>query len=202
MHRKWKAFHNPRDYDEFSLLRKRQLRIQKQCFTSFTNRTETLIKNSPKHFWRYVKSKRGGSNYPQNFTLDSESFDDGQQICLAFSNYFQKAFSAPRVSSTNMHHVLSGIDGKYSTCFSYMMSSEVVSTAPELLAGLSLYVPSHGTRKIATFSVPFHATNYGKNCVLTRISQTYNTQFIDVDIFVGSKTTFRRGLNDTLPGNR
>ncbi|KAL4720132.1 hypothetical protein ACJJTC_004417 [Scirpophaga incertulas] len=108
MHRKWKAFHNPRDYDEFSLLRKRQLRIQKQCFTSFTNRTETLIKNSLEHFWRYVKSKRGGSNYPQNFTLDSESFDDGQQICLAFSNYFQKAFSAPRVSSTNMHHVLSG----------------------------------------------------------------------------------------------
>ncbi|KAL4705876.1 hypothetical protein ACJJTC_002757 [Scirpophaga incertulas] len=73
---------------------------------------------------------------------------------------------------------------------------------PELLAGLSLYVPSYGTRKLATFSVPFHATNYGKNCVLTRISQTYNTQFIDVDIFVGSKTTFRRGLNDTLPGNR
>lgn len=95
VHAKWKKFKNNRDYDEFSLLRARQHRVQKQCFESFTARAEEGIRRTPKIFWKYVKSKRGSSNYPKQFTYENNSYNGGDQICEAFNNFFEKMFSHP-----------------------------------------------------------------------------------------------------------
>ncbi|CAH2107681.1 unnamed protein product [Euphydryas editha] len=90
MHKKWKKFRNPLDYDEFSLLRARQHRIQKQCFNNFTDSAGKIIKNNPRYFWKYVKSKRGGSNYPNVLKRGNTNFSDGPSICSAFNDFFKK----------------------------------------------------------------------------------------------------------------
>lgn len=93
IHKKWKKYHNPRDYDEFKILRTRQHLIQKQCFDVFTRNAESIIKTNPKYFWTYVKSKRGGSSYPRHFTLGSSNYTDGQEICSAFNTFFESVFT-------------------------------------------------------------------------------------------------------------
>lgn len=92
IHKKWKRFRNPRDYDEYNLLRNRFKRMQEQCFKEFTARAEVNIKRTPKYFWTYVKSKRGSSNYPKQFTLNNNVFSEGQIICNAFNTFFENVF--------------------------------------------------------------------------------------------------------------
>lgn len=111
MHRKWKRYGNPRDYDEFSLLRARQRRIQTQCFESFTKNTEKIIRHSPKYFWRYVKAKKGGSSYPKNFTLGNSKYDNGQSICEAFNEFFDSVFIR---SSSNINYSYSSANQDFS----------------------------------------------------------------------------------------
>lgn len=94
IHKRWKKFHNIRDYDEFSLLRARQHKLEKQCFDNFTRRAEERIRRSPKMFWSYVKSKRGTSNYPKQLTFENNTYDSGEAICAAFSKFFQKMFNS------------------------------------------------------------------------------------------------------------
>lgn len=95
VHKKWKKSNNPRDYDEFSMLRKRQQRVQKECYNNFITRSECNIKNNPKYFWTYVKSKRGGSAYPNYFVVDNKKETDTQNICNAFNMFFESVFSQP-----------------------------------------------------------------------------------------------------------
>lgn len=95
VHKRWKKFGNPRDYDEFSLLRVRQKCVQNKCFEHFTRNSERNIKYSPKLFWKYVKSKRGGSNYPHSFTLGNLQVTNGQNICTAFNSFFKSVYGHP-----------------------------------------------------------------------------------------------------------
>ena len=93
VHRKWKKYSNPRDYDEFRLLRERQRRVQSQCFDNFIRNAEENIKKSPKYFWKFVKSKKGGSNYPRLFTINGNNYTNGQDICTAFNDFFESVFT-------------------------------------------------------------------------------------------------------------
>lgn len=94
-HRLWKRTLNPSDYDVFKLLRTRQKRVQELCLKEYTSRIEQLLKTTPKIFWTYVKSKRGGSSYPNAFSLADTKFTGGLQICEAFSSYFEGVFCRP-----------------------------------------------------------------------------------------------------------
>lgn len=69
---------------------------------------------------------------------------------------------------------------------------------PELVAQLALRVPARRTRHTPLFAVPLHHTNYGRNAVLTRILHTYNTEFCEVDPFMGNKKTFLKGISVAL----
>lgn len=100
-HRKWKVTNNPRDKDTFSLLRSRQHRVQAQCFKRFCDNTEKLIKTTPKIFWKYVKSKRGGSIYPHYFTLGDKKYIDPVNICNAFNEFFESVFISSSSSGVN-----------------------------------------------------------------------------------------------------
>lgn len=92
MHRRWKKFANPRDYDEFSLLRSREKAVQAQCFGRFMMNTQNLIRYNPKYFWKYVKSKKGGSIYPKTFKQNNVEYTDGRTICTAFNKFFESVF--------------------------------------------------------------------------------------------------------------
>lgn len=101
-HNKWKKYNNPRDRDTFSLLRNRQKRVQDACFKRFVNNSETLIKYTPKIFWKYVKSKRGGSAYPRQCSLGDQNYTDAHDICSAFNKFFESTFAAS--SSIGIHN--------------------------------------------------------------------------------------------------
>lgn len=98
-HSRWKKFGNRLDYDEFSLLRSREHRVQKECFKKFTSNCESNIKSHPKMFWTFVKALRGGSTYPKSLSLNGNEYADGKGICDAFSSFFQSVFGSP--SNTN-----------------------------------------------------------------------------------------------------
>ncbi|KAJ0178985.1 hypothetical protein K1T71_005760 [Dendrolimus kikuchii] len=102
LHSRWKRFGNPRDYYEYSMLRDRQTHIIKKCYNNFINSSSKLIQHSPKYFWKYVKSKRGGSNYPNKFNLGKENFSDGQSICSAFNRFFKSVFIHPTSPISNI----------------------------------------------------------------------------------------------------
>jgi hypothetical protein len=133
LHRRWKKYLNPRDYDEFSLLRARQKRVQDECFHRFTQNTETYIKRSPKIFWKYVKSKRGGSNYPNSFQLGSSQYSGGKEICDAFNSFFESVFATASSSSNllvnphpiNQSDVLSSVIITSDTVLKYLKSLDI-----------------------------------------------------------------------------
>lgn len=94
-HSKWKKYKNPRDYDEFALLRSRQRRIQTLCFNNYIATAEKEIKTNPKFIWKFIKSLRGNSGYPSQFTLGRSNYSDGPSICNAFNSYFESVFAQP-----------------------------------------------------------------------------------------------------------
>lgn len=104
IHKKWKRYRNPRDYDEFSLLRDRVKTVQAKCFEDFTKKAENIIKTCPKYFWTYVKSKRRGSSYPKQFSLENDVFSEGQDICNAFNGFFESVF-IPSTTTNNYQHL-------------------------------------------------------------------------------------------------
>jgi hypothetical protein len=67
---------------------------------------------------------------------------------------------------------------------------------PELVAQLPLRAPTRRTRHTTLFAVPSHQTNYGHNAVLTRIAHSYNTEFCEIDLFIGNKKTFLNKIKD------
>lgn len=98
-HKKWKRHGNPRDYDEFTLLRKRQKTVQKRCFLEFAESAENLTRYSPKYFWSYVKAKRRTSHYPKQFSLSSTQYSDPEDVCSAFNKFFESVFNTPSILS-------------------------------------------------------------------------------------------------------
>lgn len=94
-HKRWKKTRNQLEYDEFSLLRARQKRIQAQCFKKYLISMQLNMRRNPKAFWTYIKSLRGGSNHPKSFTLENKEFSDGIDICNAFNSFFQSVFGKP-----------------------------------------------------------------------------------------------------------
>lgn len=94
-HARWKRFHNPRDYEEFSFLRKRHKRIERECYLNYVDNTQSSIKTDPKRFWAYVKSRRKGSSYPRSLELNGTLYSDGPGICAGFNTFFNSVFQRP-----------------------------------------------------------------------------------------------------------
>lgn len=94
-HKRWKKYNNPIDFEVFSLLRSRQKRFQMHCYKSYTYSMQSLIKKDPKKFWSFVKSRKGGADYPSEFISEGNIINDGQSICDTFNNFFASVFSNP-----------------------------------------------------------------------------------------------------------
>lgn len=95
-HKKWKKFNNPRDYDEFKLLRTRQKRLQKECYQTHISRMQDHIRTSPKIFWSYIKSKRQNDcAYPKTLYLDQNKYNNEPDICEGFQKFFESVYIPP-----------------------------------------------------------------------------------------------------------
>ena len=61
---------------------------------------ELNIKNNPKYFWEYIKSKRKQSHFPANMSYNSLKSSDPQQVCNMFAEFFESAFSGDITSQS------------------------------------------------------------------------------------------------------
>lgn len=69
--------------------------LAKRVFLKNISNCESNIKIRPKAFWSFVKTVRGGSNYPKKLYLDGAEYIDGKDMCNAFGIFFQSVFGEP-----------------------------------------------------------------------------------------------------------
>ncbi|CAH2209126.1 jg22867, partial [Pararge aegeria aegeria] len=104
-HKEWKVYKNPRDYDEFAILRARQKQIQNKCYTSYIQNMQTYIAKDPKLLFSFTKSLRNSKNgYPTKLTLGNTVYTDEESACYGFSEYFESVFAKPASSYDAMSH--------------------------------------------------------------------------------------------------
>ncbi|VVC91696.1 unnamed protein product, partial [Leptidea sinapis] len=83
---RWKTYKNPRDYQEFSLLRARVKMLRYVII-------EDSLKSNIKHFWKYTSSlKQSNSGYPHIMKYGNTLSSDPNAIVEMFSQYFQSVF--------------------------------------------------------------------------------------------------------------
>ncbi|CAK1548831.1 unnamed protein product [Leptosia nina] len=95
-HRRWITFKNPRDYDEFSLLRARQKLVARKCLATYEQNVQQNIIKDPKALWSYLRNKRNcNSSYPSTLTLGDEVFNSESDACEGFNKFFYSVFQPP-----------------------------------------------------------------------------------------------------------
>lgn len=99
--RKFKTYGNKSDELTFTILRARAKEIETECYNYFIKKTEESIKNNPKHFWSFMKSKSKSSSLPSCMSYNNISANNGDDICSLFSQYFHSTFLTPDGSSAH-----------------------------------------------------------------------------------------------------
>lgn len=61
----------------------------------------------------------------------------------------------------------------------------------EIISFFNLRVPTIRTRQFDLFYIPFHRTNYGMNCCVSKMASLYNESYKDYDIFAMSFSKFK-----------
>ncbi|KAG7296239.1 hypothetical protein JYU34_021353 [Plutella xylostella] len=98
-HTRWKKYGNPLDYETFKLLRSREKKLERECYHAYIQFAESNIKQSPKYFWRFIKSKFNSNNIPSQMIYNNKVSQDGQIIADMFNNYFQSVFEPNCISN-------------------------------------------------------------------------------------------------------
>lgn len=90
--RKFRIYGNSADGQSFKLLRDRCKTLEKQCYRSYISSVENSLKDNPKMFWSFVKSKSNISEMPCSMEFSGSVLNTGSSICNAFSEYFNSNF--------------------------------------------------------------------------------------------------------------
>jgi hypothetical protein len=101
LHRRWKLYGNPLDYDSFKILRKRAEKMEQKCYREFISFTEFNIKNNPKYFWTYIKSIFSSNGLPQTMVYKDIVTSNGENICNLFNSHFHSVFEVYSRSSSD-----------------------------------------------------------------------------------------------------
>ena len=108
-HKKWKQFSNPLDYQTFCLLRARETRLEKECYTNFIKKSECNITINPKYLWSFIKSKKEVNCIPAEMTYLNKSSRDPVEICSMFNSYFNSVF-VPSQNDISLPHTNDMLD--------------------------------------------------------------------------------------------
>ena len=79
-------------YKQFSKLRAEVKQMQKHLYTEYISSVCHDIKENPKRFWSFTKSKRSSSSIPSKITYNSNTYSTVRLIATAFNNYFKSVF--------------------------------------------------------------------------------------------------------------
>ncbi|PZC85895.1 hypothetical protein B5X24_HaOG214260 [Helicoverpa armigera] len=75
-------------------------------FDNYIAKIETDIRDNPRAFWRYVKSKKQSNTYPSTFHYGQVSSSNGDEICNMFGEYFRSNFLMnPSTNSSSHPHM-------------------------------------------------------------------------------------------------
>jgi hypothetical protein len=102
-HKKWKVYGNLTDYNTFAVLRKRLRKLERECYLNYNNYTEGKIKENPRFFWTYVKSKKLAPEIPHNMVYNDTVISEGSEICEAFNKYFHSVFVSTAQNYNTFH---------------------------------------------------------------------------------------------------
>ena len=140
-HSKYKRYGNRADYESFVILRERAKVLESELFTDYIASVESKIKENPKAFWSYVKSKNQCNTYPAVLKLGQRSSDKGDEICKMFSEFFHSTFLTANSSSA--------IPSNDSTNFNICASSSDISAVEILQSEVVKQFTSLDLRKSA-----------------------------------------------------
>jgi len=91
-HRKWKHYRQQRDYDMFSILRRRGHASRRDDYRRYLDKIENEISTNVKSFWSFVKNKRRRTSIPSCISYNGVVADDGPNLCSLFLAFFASVF--------------------------------------------------------------------------------------------------------------
>jgi hypothetical protein len=98
--RKFRVYGNRSDEQSFKILRDRCKALEKDCYRAYINTVEDSLKDNPKMFWSFIKSKSSSNDLPSSMKYGDNVLNTGQSICDTFSAYFHSNFLANSSSLT------------------------------------------------------------------------------------------------------
>lgn len=97
---RYKTYNNPLDALELKYLGKLCENLAAKCYYDYVRVLEHDLVKDPKLFWRYIKTKRGGSSaYPKSMTDGTITTSNGNEICELFATHFSSVYSPDHNSS-------------------------------------------------------------------------------------------------------
>lgn len=69
-----------------------------------------------------------------------------------------------------------------------------ITYSPELLQEVHFLAPGRRTRQRQLFFQPVHRTNYGQNCLMTRLLTNYNSYFSHLDLFYLTLSSVKKAI--------
>lgn len=89
---KFKIYGNRAHETSFKMLRERCRTLEESCYQSYINSIEISVKDNPKVYWSFIRSKSKTNEIPSIMKCGDSTYNTGQMICKAFSNYFHSNF--------------------------------------------------------------------------------------------------------------
>lgn len=91
-HKTFKTYGNSYDRDSFIILRERARTMENDMYNVYIKKIENSIKENPRAFWSYVKSKNQSNAYPSVMEFGGRSSDRGDEVSNMFGEYFHSTF--------------------------------------------------------------------------------------------------------------
>lgn len=91
-HKKFNLSKNQLDYLQYSNLRKKFNDLNGFLYNNYLNDMQRKIKENPKEFWTFIKSKSKSSGIPQSMSFGNEIGDDFTSITNLFADFFKSVY--------------------------------------------------------------------------------------------------------------
>lgn len=100
-HKALKATSCDQNKIEFSFLRAKSKKLQRDCYNKYVKKIEDGIKSNPKSFWNFTNSKRKNHGLPNTLSYDRITAEDGNGIVNLLATYFESVYEN---NSQQTHH--------------------------------------------------------------------------------------------------
>lgn len=101
VHHKFRQFNDPRDYDEFSRLRRDIKSEIDASYSEYITDLESGLKANPNRFWSFVNNKKGKSRIDNKMNYNGVSLDTPENILNAFADFFAQSYGPSSLSQVD-----------------------------------------------------------------------------------------------------